>query len=195
MRRCVFALICTVMILLAGQSTASADPPETADVMGQGGATVWAPDGARLVRQRNGIHASVKIPAPSPGSYIYPDGTQPGHPEVFTLWMFVFNFPEYCTQPCDFDDTVDPDVQFGVYNVAGHVNAGSTLNLSGRTGVGEPAGAPPGVVPYPLVNPAGAEIHLAVTSHGGLDPATVPGEFTTPTGSPLCGCWWVAIFD
>ncbi len=194
MRRSVFALICTVVLLLAGQSTASADPPETADVMEQGGVTVLAPDGATIVRQPNGIHAAVTVPAPTPGTYVYPAGTEPGHPEVFTLWMFVFNFPENCTDPCDGDDTINPDVEFGAYNVAGHVNAGSTLNLSGRVGVGEPAGAPPGVVPHALVNPAGAEIHLAVTSHGGLDPATLPGEFRTPTGSPFCGCWWTAFF-
>ncbi len=194
MRRSVFSLICAVM-LLASQSSASADPPETADVMDQGGGAVLASDGARLVRQTNGIGAAVTMPAPTSGTYVYPAGTEPGHPEVFTLWMFVFNFPENCSQPCDFDDLMDPDVQFGVYNVAGHVNAGSLLNLNGRIGVGEPAGAPPGVVPHPLVNPAGAEIHLAVTSHGGLDPATLPGEFKMPTGSPFCGCWWVAIFD
>ena len=37
--------------------------------------------------------------------------------------------------------------------------------------------------------------HLAVTSHGRLDPATLPGEFRRPTVSGACGCWWVAIFD
>lgn len=195
MRRSVFAVICTVVLLLAGQSTASAGPPETADVMDQGGAPVLAPDGARLVRQTNGIRASVTIPAPTPGDYTYPTDIEPGHPEVFTLWMFVFNYPDNCTDQCDGDDTMNPDVEFGAYNVAGHVNAGSTLNLSGRIGVGEPAGGPPGVTPHPLVNPSGAEIHLAVTSHGGLDPATLPGEFRRPTGSPLCGCWWVAIFS
>ena len=114
---------------------------------------------------------------------------------MFTLWAFVFNNPEHCTQPCGSDDTTNLDVEFGAYNVAGRVNAGGSLTLSGRISVGAPAGAPPGVVPHPLTNPAGAEVHLAITSHGVLDPATLPGEFRSPTGSPACGGWWTAIFD
>jgi len=92
------------------------------------------------------------------------------------------------------DDTTDPDVEFGVYNLAGHATGGGTLTLSGRAGVGDPASAPPGVTPHPLANPAGAEVHIAIAPHGGLDPATLPTEFRNPTGSPACGCWWVAIF-
>jgi len=195
MRRLLLVAVLSIAFLLAAQLGASAQGPERANVMNQGGATVLAPDGAKIVRQANGIHASVTMPAPAPGTYIYPGGTEPGHPEVFTLWMFVFNYPDNCTYPCNGDDLSNPDVAFGAYNVAGHVNGGGTLNLSGRVGVGEPAGGPPGSAMLPLSNPAGAELHLAVTSHGGLNPATLPGEFSRPTGSPMCGCWWVAIFD
>ena len=180
---------------IGGTSPATAGEAETADVHAQGGTSVVAADGARLIRQPKGLHVSMTMPAPAPGTYIYPAGTSPGSPEVFTLWMFVFNNPENCTDPCGPDDTTNPDVEFGVYNPAGHVNAGSGLTLSGRAGVGEPAQAPPGVDPFPLSNPAGAEIHLAVTSHGGLDPATLPNEFRIPTGSPMCGCWWTATFN
>jgi hypothetical protein len=130
-----------------------------------------------------------------PGEYLYPDGTGSGHPEVFTLWMFVFDYPEHCDGPCGPDDMTNPAVEFGVYNPAGHGTAGSSLTLAGRAGVGDTAGAPPGIVPHDLSNPAGAEVHLAVSSHGQLDPATLPGEFRRPTGSGACGCWWVAIFD
>lgn len=195
MRRVFLVAVSTVAVLLAAQLGASAQAPERANVMDQGGATVLAPDGATVVRQADGIHASVSIPTPTPGEYTYPAGTEPGHPEVFTLWMFVFNHPENCNGPCDGDDLANVDVGFGAYNVAGHANAGAALNLSGRIGVGEPAGGPPGSIPVPLSNPAGAELHLAVTSHGGLDPSTLPEEFSSPTGSPACGCWWVAVFD
>lgn len=183
-----------VTIMFAAPAVVAAGPPETADVMDQGGATVLAPDGAQLVRQTNGLKVTVSMPAPLSGDYVYPDGVSPGSPEVFTLWSFVFNYPENCTDPCGPDDLNNPDVEFGVYNTAGHANAGATLVLSGRFGVGDPAGAPPGITPHPLSNPAGAEVHVAVTSHGGLDPTTLPGEFRTPTGSPFCGCWWVAVF-
>ncbi|MGI9608584.1 MAG: hypothetical protein ACR2P0_20815 [Acidimicrobiales bacterium] len=191
--RLVFALF--VAVVLAVPSMASAAAPETADVMDQNGIDVFAADGASLVRQPNGARISVRIPAPVPGQYVYPMGVTPGSPEVFTLWAFVFNHPEHCSFPCGGDDTNNPDVEFGVYNVTGHVNAGQWLTMSGRFGVGDPAGAPPGVTPHPLSNPGGAEFHVAITSHGELDPATLPGEFSIPTGNPGCGCWWVAIFD
>lgn len=195
MSRTRLSLVLAAALLLAGYMPAYARSPETADVLDQGGAAVYAPDGAQLVRQANGIAVSVKMPTPEPGSYLYPDGTEPGHPEVFTLWMFVFNHPEHCTDSCGPDDMTNPDVEFGVYNPAGHVAADGTLTLTGRVGVGDTAEAPPGIIPHDLSNPAGAEVHLAVTSHGGLDPATLPNEFHIPTGSGACGCWWVALFD
>ncbi len=195
MRRTLLALTLSAGLVAAGHSTAVASP-ERADVMEQGGTGVRAADGARLVRQTNGIAVSMTMPAPAPDTYVYPEGTVSGHPEVFTLWAFVFNHPELCTDGvCDMDDTMIPEVGFGAYNVAGHVNSGTTLNLSGRIGVGDPAGGPPGTTMAPLSNPGGADVHLAITSHGALDPSTLPGEFRRPTGSPMCGCWWLAIFD
>jgi hypothetical protein len=195
MRRTRLGLALAAFLLLAGAVPATAGEPETTDVLDQGGAAVYAPEGAHMVRQADGIAMSFQMPTPEPGSYLYPAGTEPGHPEVFTLWMFVFNHPEYCTDGCGPDDMTNPDVEFGVYNPAGHANAGGTLTLAGRVGVGDPAGAPPGITPHDLSNPAGAEVHLAVTSHGGLDPATLPTEFHIPTGSGTCGCWWLALFD
>lgn len=197
MRRSILSLLLAMSVLLAGSIPAGAAQPETADVLSQGGGGVYAPDGARLLRQPNGIAVSVKMPTPESGSYLYPDGTEPGHPEVFTLWMFVFNYPENCATPyeCGLGDMRNPNVEFGVYNPAGHVASDGTLTLAGRVGVGDAAQAPPGVTPHDLSNPAGAEVHLAVTSHGGLDPATLPNEFRIPTGSGVCGCWWIAIFD
>ena len=195
MKRRARLILATAAILLAGSSAASAQPPETADVMNQGGLGVASPDGARVVRQPNGLAVSVSMPAPASGSYVYPDGTTPGSPEVFTLWVFVFNHPEHCTGTCGPDDLTNSDVEFGVYNAAGHANAGSTLTLSGHIKVGDPAAAPPGITPHPLVNPAGAELHVAVTSHGALDPSTLPDEFRRLTGFPMCGCWWVSVFD
>lgn len=172
---------------------------ERADVMNQGGVGVYAANGAHVVREPNGVRVSMTVPTPEPGTYIYPPnppGIVPGHPEVFTLWAFIFNFPDLCVGPCDGNDLGDGAAAKGsVYNAGGHVASGNSLTVAGRIGVGQPAGAPPGIVPTPLVNPSGAEIHLALTSHGALDPSTLPGEFHSPTGSPVCGCWWVAIFD
>jgi len=196
MLRTRLSIVLVAFLLLAGWAPANAAPPERADVVDQGGGGVYAANGAKLVRQANGIAASVSMPTPEPGTYGYPVGTEPGHPEVFTLWMFVFNHPEHCATPfeCGPSDFNNENVKFGVYNPAGHVTGGGKLTLSGRVGVGdEPEPPPPGVdQDFPLSNPAGAEIHLAVTSHGALDPATLPEEFRIPTGPP--DRWWVALF-
>ncbi len=201
MKRSIVAIAITAAIaaglalLFTTTSTASARAPERVDVLDQGGEEVYAPDGARLVRQTNGLAASIKMPTPESGEYIYPEGKVPGYPEVFTLWMFVFNYPENCSGECGPDDMTNSEVEFGAYNVAGHVTAGKSMTLSGRIGVGEEAGAPPEITPHNLSNPAGAEVHLAVTSHGGLAPATLPTELSTPTGNGGCGCWWLAFFN
>lgn len=173
---------------------------EYADVMNQGHVGVYQEDGAHLVRQPNGLRTSMSMPTPVPGEYVYPPnppGIVAGHPEVFTLWVFAFNHPELCTDGvCDGDDLGAGSAAKGsVYNAGGHVASGRSMTIAGRVAVGQPALAPAGVEPTPLTNPEGAEVHLAITAHGALDPATLPGEFRSPTGSGACGCWWVAIFD
>ena len=173
---------------------------EYEDVMDQGHAGVYQEDGAHLVRQTNGLRTSVSMPTPVPGEYLYPPnppGIVAGHPEVFTLWVFAFNHPELCTDGiCNGDDLgAGAAAKGSVYNAGGHVASGRFMTIAGRVAVGQPALAPPGVEPTPLTNPEGAEVHLAVTSHGALDASTLPGEFRSPTGSGACGCWWVAIFD
>jgi hypothetical protein len=167
---------------------ASNGGPEYADVSNQGGMGVYAANGAMLVRQPNGFRASITIPTPQPGTYNYPAGREEGHPEVFTLWAFVFNYPDLCSAPCNADDLGDTPAKGGVYNVGGHVASGASLTIAGRIGVGE---TPFGGVP--LESPSTAEIHLAVAPHGELDPTTLPSEFRLPTG-PM-SFWWVAIFD
>lgn len=195
MRRNLLAITLAAVFSLVAISAASAAPPETADVWDQGGTDVYAPNGAQLVRQANGIAVQITMPTPEPGNYLYPAGIEPGHPEVFTLWAFVFNHPENCNaNGCGGDDMSNPDVGFGAYNAGGHVNAGGQLTLSGRIGVGDVADGPPGSAVSDLSDPMGAEVHLAVTSHGGLDPSTLPNEFHIPTGNGGCGCWWVAVF-
>ena len=164
---------------------------EYRDVMAQGGGSVYAENGSRLVRQSRGFQAGMTVPTPEPGTYVYPAGIEPGDPEVFTLWAFVFNNPENCTAPCNGDDLgTATGADGGAYNLGGHVASGRSLTIAGRIATGE--------TPFlgaPLARPGHAEIHLALTSHGGMDPATFPNEFRIPTGNGLCGCWWVSIFE
>lgn len=153
---------------------------ETEDVFGQGiGGSVVAPDGATIKRTANGISMKVSMPTPEPGAYHYPTSgvySGPGHPETFSLWAFVFNDP--------------PSKNWdGAFFLGGHVVGGSTLNLSGRVSTNtEPFAGDQ------LDNPAGAEIHLAVAPHGGLDPELMPEQIKTPTG-PGPDIWWLAIFE
>lgn len=179
----------------AGAPVSAGGGPEYANVMAQGGGSVYAPNGAMLVRQPTGLRLSITMPTPEPGSYVYAPGRmEVGNPEVFTLWAFVFNYPQNCTPPgCDGDDLgANTAAKGGVYNVAGHPSGGGGLTLSGRLAVGQSPFAPNTA---PLESPQTAEIHLAVAPHGALDPDRLPDDFRLPTGSPACGCWWVAIFD
>lgn len=167
---------------LVGSATATEQgvTSETEDVFGQGpSGSVVAPDGATIKRTPNGISMNLSMPTPESGEYQYPTSgvySGPGHPEAFSLWAFVFNDPA----AEDWD---------GAFFVAGHVVGGSTLNLSGRVSTNtEPFAG------ERLDNPGGAEVHLAVAPHGGLDAELLPEQIKTPTG-PGPDIWWLALFE
>jgi hypothetical protein len=202
-------------LLLGVASAAVADGAikQTVDVLGQGLSGACAPaarqvaaaEGASLVRTRNGITASVSMPAPPPGTYCYPPANPfqtiaptPGTPEVFTGWFFFFNYPENCATPnaCVPAPPGSPApndftrARGGVYNFAGHaISGGGTLNLVGHIEVGEPQFDGP----FALENPAGAEVHLAIAPHGVVIPELLPDQINTPVGSPPY--WWVGLFN
>jgi hypothetical protein len=166
---------------------------EYAHVSNQGGMGIYAANGASIVRQPNGLQASLSMPTPQPGTYDYPPGFSEGAPEVFTLWIFVFNYPELCSHPCDLNDLgTDKPARGGAYNGGGHAVGGPNLTIAGRIGVGETPFDHPVIDMAPLESPQTAEVHLAIAPHGGLDPARLPDEFRLPTGTPAN--WWVAIF-
>ena len=181
-------------LFCCNQLQAEGSMKSTVDVVGQGMAgPVVSADGATLIRTENGITASLSMPTPVSGSYTYPIGNafQPmvfaGHPEAFTGWMFVFNNPEACTDPCNGDDLGPTPARGGAFNFAGHVVGGSTLNLTGHISKrSEP------FVGVPIDNPLGAEVHLAVAPHGGLQPDLLPTQITFPIGTSAE--WWLAIF-
>jgi hypothetical protein len=165
----------------ASPGTAQRVDKQTADVLGQGPAgPVVASDGATLRRTAKGISASLSMPTPEPGTYIYPSTgvafSGPGHPEAFTLWVFVFDDPE------------DPDWT-GAFLGGGHLVGGPNLTLSGQISRNtEP------FLGEPLRNPEGARVLLAVAPHGALNPELLPAAIQTPTG-PGPDIWWLALFD
>jgi hypothetical protein len=184
-------------VVVVAVASAAGVETQTADVRGQGpGGPVVSEDGATLQRSDNGISVKLTMPTPEPGSYIYPPANPflpaavPGHPEAYSLWAFVFNYPNLCTGgACDMDDIgAATAARGGVYNAAGHIEGGPTLTLSGHVSVGSTqfSGSP-------LLEPRTAFVHLAVAPHGAVNPALLPDQITKPIGSlPL---WWIAALE
>lgn len=143
------------------------------DILGQGGEGVARRNGALLLRNDYSLRVRWQMRTPEPGSYAYPDPDdappglpphppiEPGRPEVFTLWAFVFNFPDECTDDCDFDDIGAEGAQGGIYQLDGTIARGELIRMVGKVRIGQmpAAGAP-------LVNPRGAEVHVAMAPHG-----------------------------
>ena len=202
-KRILATFVAAASLVLAVTSASAASGWETADVVGQGPAgPVVAPGGAALLRTPNGVAASLTMSTPEPGSYTYPTGPTgsgiAGHPEAFSLWVFIFYNPEECAGPvCGPGDLMnDPDVIAGAHNAGGHLEGGPNLRLAGFVNKGSFTFGGPNAetlgqalsMGYDL---ADAEIHLAVAPHGALDPALLPGSISTPVGTPAS--WWLAI--
>jgi hypothetical protein len=201
------ATLIATLSLLTAISVADAATWEREDIVGQGmsGPTV-APDGAAILRSPNGVTAQVSMPTPAPGSYQYSSAptanNEAGHPEAFSLWVFIFFNPEACVGDCDEPDLANnPDVVAGAFNAGGHLAAGPILTVTGHVNHRSMVFAPPtatetveslGEALDMGFDLADAEIHLAVAPHGGLDPELLPAQISTPAGPP--SLWWIALF-
>lgn len=195
-------LSATCLLLASSQSYGQGVMKATADIFGQSPAgPVVSEGGASLLRTPNGITVALTMPTPVPGSYDYPPmgsawqpAPVPGFPEVFTGWAFVFNSPEECAStPCAGPTPTSAEGRVGVYNFAGHVAGGGTLNLVGHISIGDAVfGHPNPEANNPLDNPRGAEVHLAIAPHGALLPDAMPDQINTPTGNPTY--WWISLF-
>jgi hypothetical protein len=183
-------------LAVAGSAAADGASKQEADVVGQGPAgPVVSEEGARLTRTRSRLRAKLAMPTPEPGSYVYPgpnawhpNGTAPGFPEVYTLWVFVFNYPDLCSAPCDGNDiAVTAPAHGGAFGVDGIIAYTSNLRLAGKV----TRDTTP-FVGSPLLEPLTAEVHLAVAPHGKVDPSNLQNQLTRPVGSPPI--WWLAFF-
>jgi len=203
-KRTLASLIATAALVLSTSVASAARPAETAVVFGQGlaGPTVASGVGA-IMRTPNGVSAKLVMPTPVPGSYAYPTGATgsgvAGHPEVYSLWVFIFYNPEECAAAlCGPGDLInDPDVIAGAHNAGGHVVGGPNLTLAGSVNhrsvtFGGPNAETLGQALSMGYDLADAEIHLAVAPHGALDPDLLPESISTPVGNP--GFWWLSIF-
>lgn len=123
----------------------------------------------KLVRTRNGLTGQFKT-----------TGLTAGH--AVTLWIMFFDNPEACTVPgfCNPDIDIGRDgVRFDFHYAGGHIVNDSKTTLTGHVRVGELStsgwaelvalggpGAPPPFFVTPLTNPMGAQVILAIHSHG-----------------------------
>jgi hypothetical protein len=205
MRNRLLAVLMAVASLMLSVTAASAGTRETANVIGQGLAgPVVASGGAAIMRTPNGVVANLTMGTPEPGSYTYPVGPTgsgvAGHPEVFSLWVFIFYNPEACASAiCGPGDLMNnPNVIAGAHNAGGHVVGGPVLNLQGFVnrdsftfgGANAETLGQAQALGYDLAH---AEIHLAVAPHGALAPELLPASISTPVGTPAT--WWLALFD
>lgn len=200
--------IASIVLALAAALIAPTSPASAtsrshskADVLTQDETGVYAGDGATLKRQRKAIQVKWHVPTPGPGTYLYPTAAQipPGapphpevlvdYPEVFTLWAFVFNFPDLCSGACDFDDIGDTPARGGIYQLDYTIGFKDTIRMNGkiRTGATPAVGAP-------LENPRGLEVHVAMAPHGQAHSGDdLRRQFAGAIGAPPN--WWVAVFD
>lgn len=203
--RWLVSLLAVVALLASTTAALARGPWETADVFGQGpGGPMVAADGAAILRIGDGVNAKLSMPTPEPGSYNYPEGptasAEEGHPEAFSLWVFIFFDPDQCAAtPCTLADFLNPDVEAGAFNGGGHLVGGPHLTMAGRIIHRTPTFGPPAANPITIGEALArgydlddAEIHLAVAPHGALDPALLPEQIKTPAGGP--DDWWIAMF-
>ncbi len=168
---------------------------QKADVMEQGGGDTYKSNGAKLTRTDHSMEVKWKVPTPEPGSYTYPDpapthpAIEPGYPEVFTLWMFVFDYPELCSDGvCNGNDIGDTPARGSVYQADGDIADRHKVKMSGKIRLGQSPAAGLG-----LSNPLGAEVHVAMAPHGqAADGDGLVAQLNTPAGSPPL--WFPAIF-
>lgn len=202
-KRAFKVLVVAFALLIGSLSAAAAHPVERADIVGQGlDGPVVSEDGAEIRRRAAGVTAKVSLPTPEPGSYTYPEGPTAsgieGHPETFSLWVFIFFNPDACDGECDGADLQNnPDVIAGAFNGGGHVVGGPNLTIAGSVNEQSALFGGPNAETIGQALDLGytiddAEIHLAVAPHGALDPELLPEAITTPAGDP--SHWWIALY-
>lgn len=114
--------------------------------------------------------------------------------QAVTLWFIVFNNPSGCdSDPCSILDLLfNPDAEGDFLVGAGNVvGASGRVNLGGALKVGDASGSGFLEIPLPdeqaigLTNPRGAEVHLALHSHG---PAVTGQTLKSQISSFTGGC-------
>jgi hypothetical protein len=137
---------------------------------------------SRVLRTKHGITAQIKTTRLTAGY-------------AMTMWIIFFNNPAACAveNQCDpnpaGEDVSNQETGFDFHYAAGHVVNGNTTTLSGHLRAGETStsgGAEVGAPAVALMNPFGAQVFLAVHSHG---PAQTGQDLAAQMSSFLGGCY------
>ena len=123
-----------------------------------------------LVRHSSGISMTVQTTGLTPG-------------DRYTAWWLVFNVPGECTGPCGVDDLgLDTaSVLFADGSVIGTSGIGQ---FGGYLGVGDTNGLVGTFGSHGLTDPLGADVHIAVRSHG----QPIPGVVNEQLSAFFGGC-------
>lgn len=135
--------------------------------------------GSSLARNNDGIFWNISTSSLTPG-------------EVVTLWVAIFNNPQFCDQllpGCEPSDLNTLLVQGSLQWAGGAiVGANGRADFSGYLGLNDNFGYTilPGFTRQPnpapgLINPRGADVHLVIRRHGpaSTDPATLQAQLNS----------------
>lgn len=174
--------ICTLCIALfitsntIAQSDESGNPKISSRSVFFFGTTDIVPNaGSTLFRSKDGVFFT-----------FHTQGLPSG--DAVTLWMAIFNNPEYCaTSPCTSADFGNPAVDGTWVSTGGRIiGPDGSATFGAFRAVGDATGARPGIgTGNGIVDPLRAEIHLATRTHGPanlLDSAVLSEQLTTFNG-------------
>lgn len=140
----------------------------------------------KIVRTDSGISGNIRI---NVADYVAePKGL------TITLWVVIFNNPEYCAVPNACGDDADfgnadvmPDVVYGGGNVVGR-SGNATIGFHRKAGDNTGSISDIFFLPtdngegFGLRNPRGAEVHYVIRFHGPKVPAAMPGQIQSYAG-------------
>jgi len=184
----------TTRIILAIAATAVLAVTPTPSVAGEAGVSTSPPFWTFAAPPPAGYTKLIRSPQGLTAKFTTTE-LMAGH--AVTLWIMFFDNPEACLVPaaCNPGDIGREGVRFDFHYAGGHIVNGRNTTITGHLQVGETSTsgwaelveiemAPPFFV-TPLTNPSGAQVILALHSHG---PAQTGQTLASQISSYLGGC-------
>ena len=145
---------------------------------------------SRIVRTDKGISGNISVHLENE------TGSAKGL--AITLWLVIFNNPDYCaTKPCSDGDLFNPGVMSDVINGGGNiVGASERATIGFHYKEGDNTGSIATLfnafgIPFPLnddgegfglIYPRDAEVHYVIRLHGPVNPAAMPAQIQSYGG-------------